>query len=162
MQWRGHADGEVGQGEEAAWPERQKGGVEDRILEGMRSHIWRGMGNGTRKSKRERFRQRKPQGQDLEVRSSVALDKNLLFEIRRVPSWEDFSVLLEPMWNCGKRYNQPKTESLVLSPTSANQDLTAASAYLRTVTFMWSIWNHLVSTSEVICTTDPTPSPKGK
>ena len=46
-------------------------------------------------------------------------------------------------------------ESLALSPTSANQDLTAVLVSPKNVLFNQSVWNHLVSTSEVMCWIDP-------
>lgn len=50
-------------------------------------------------------------------------------------------------------------KSLVLSTMSADQililNLTTISASPRTVTFNQSVWNFLVSTSEVICNIDP-------
>ena len=55
-------------------------------------------------------------------------------------------------------------ESLVLSPTTANQDLVpnliAVSASSRNVTFNQSIWIYLVSTRKVICLIDPHLPPK--
>lgn len=42
-------------------------------------------------------------------------------------------------------------ESVVLSPMSANQDFFVVSAPPRNVCFNQSIWNFLVSTSEVTC-----------
>ena len=55
--------------------------------------------------------------------------------------------------------NRPKVESLLLSPTSANQDLTpnltAISTSPRDGSFNQTILNFLVCTSEVIFLTDP-------
>lgn len=116
MQWGEHADGEVDQGEEEARPERQKGGVGEYILGEMRSQVWRVTGNGTSKRKSECFRQRKPHGQDLEVRSSVALDKNLLFEIRQVPSWEGLQRALEPSVELWETVQPAPNGVTVLSP----------------------------------------------
>lgn len=57
-----------------------------------------------------------------------------------------------------KRDNRPKMESLVLGPTSANQDLIlnliAVSAF-QNVTFNLSPWNYLVRSSEIIHPMDP-------
>lgn len=56
--------------------------------------------------------------------------------------------------NVLKRNNRPIMELVVLSPTSANQDLIpnliAASASPKNVTFNQSIWNYLVRMSEVV------------
>lgn len=58
-----------------------------------------------------------------------------------------------------KRNNRHQMESLVLRPTSTNQDLItnliAVSTSCRAVTFNLSTWNDLVSTSEIICPIDP-------
>lgn len=55
--------------------------------------------------------------------------------------------------------NRPKMESLVQSPTSANQDfihnLIIVSTSPRNINLKQSIWNFLVSISEVICLTVP-------
>ena len=48
------------------------------------------------------------------------------------------------------RNNRPKMESLVLNPTSAKEELIAFSASPKIVTFNQSIWNFLISISEVI------------
>ena len=62
------------------------------------------------------------------------------------------------------RDNRTKMESLVLSPMSTNQDLIpnliAISISHRNVILNKSTWNFLVSSSELICLTDPFNSPK--
>jgi len=47
-------------------------------------------------------------------------------------------------------------------PLTANQDLNAVSVSPRTVIFNQSIWNYLVSTSEVICLIDSPAFPQRK
>ena len=65
-----------------------------------------------------------------------------------------------------KRNNRPKME--FTCPMTANQDLISnlivVSTSLRDVTCNNSVWNYLISTSEIICMTalHPHPSPKGR
>lgn len=65
-----------------------------------------------------------------------------------------------------KKQNRPKVESLLLSPTSANQDLTpnltAISTSPRNGSFNQTVLNFLVCTSEVIFLTDPLLVPQRK
>ena len=64
----------------------------------------------------------------------------------------------------GKKNSRSKMELLMLSPMSANQDvifnLIATLTSPRNMTFNQSIWNYLVSITEVICLKAPCLSPK--